>query len=84
MRGNKYIMKINYKGFKSLPAICEYFNWDYNLAKQKLVAVGLSIEQIDKEFKQEKIRLKRQQYFNEYYKKVLKEKRLTNKQNKLK
>jgi hypothetical protein len=75
-------MKINYKGFKSLPAICKYFNWDINKAKQKL-AVGLSIEQIEKEFKQEKIRIKRQQYFNEYYKKVLKEKRLTLKQNKL-
>lgn len=67
-------MKINYKGFKSLLAICKYFNWDYNLVKQKL-AVGLNMEQIEKEFKQEKIRIKRQKYFNEYYKKVLKEKR---------
>jgi hypothetical protein len=75
-------MKINYKGFKSLPAICEYFDWDYNLVTQKL-AIGLSFEGIAKEIKQENVRRKRQIYFNEYYKKVLKQKRLQNKNNKL-
>ena len=75
-------MKINYKGFKSLPSICEYFDWDYNLVSQKL-AVGLSFDGIAKEIKQENVRRKRQVYFSEYYKKVLKQKRLQNKKNKL-
>jgi hypothetical protein len=69
---------MKYNGITGLRNICEYFEYDYEYIKQKL-ATGSNLEDIIKEIKQEKIRLKRKQYFNDYYFKKLKQKRLQNK-----
>lgn len=73
---------MKYKGITGLRNICEYFEYDYDYIKQK-IAVGSNLEDIIQEIKQERIRVKRQQYFNDYYFRKLKQKRLTNKQNKI-